>query len=241
MAGTLRARIGFISPRSSGSPHLSGFRALVPQDVQLDLVGLELARGSLWDLKGTKQHVVARAAELARQHQWQGMVLSGAPLELLNPGILQEVRAAVDIPVATAMVACVAALKAFSARRVLLMTPFDESMNQLLKEHLATSGIEAVSPPSAFDVYTDATRLGPEEVYDLTRRGLQDAGEVQAIYFQGAILDPLKIIKRMEEELRAPVVASNPAMLWFILSTLGLSYQISGAGKLLEQWCKLSE
>jgi maleate cis-trans isomerase len=33
-----------------------------------------------------------------------------------------------------------------------------------------------------------------------------------------------------------PIVASNPAMLWMILSKLGLSYNIPGYGKLLATW-----
>ena len=40
----------------------------------------------------------------------------------------------------------------------------------------------------------------------------------------------------MEADLNVPIVASNPAMLWFILSKLGLSYRIAGYGKLLSSW-----
>ena len=40
----------------------------------------------------------------------------------------------------------------------------------------------------------------------------------------------------MEVELNVPIVASNPAMLWFVLSKLGLSYRIAGYGKLLASW-----
>ena len=40
----------------------------------------------------------------------------------------------------------------------------------------------------------------------------------------------------IEFELDTKVVASNPAMLWSILSQLGKTYQIQGAGKLLSEW-----
>jgi maleate cis-trans isomerase len=59
---------------------------------------------------------------------------------------------------------------------------------------------------------------------------------VDAIYFQGAVLDPLKVIETLEQDTELPVVASNPAMLWFILSQLGRRYSIDGHGKLLRQW-----
>jgi maleate isomerase len=62
------------------------------------------------------------------------------------------------------------------------------------------------------------------------------AGDADGIYFQGARLDPLPIIATLEEKLGVPVVASNPAMLWHILSRLGVKCSVSGYGKLLEKW-----
>jgi maleate cis-trans isomerase len=59
---------------------------------------------------------------------------------------------------------------------------------------------------------------------------------VDAVYFQGAVLDPLEIMDQLESEFACPVVASNPAMLWFILSELGHTYHIEGCGRLLREW-----
>jgi maleate cis-trans isomerase len=63
---------------------------------------------------------------------------------------------------------------------------------------------------------------------------------VDAIYFQGAVLDPIKSLERLESELGKTVVASNPAMLWYVLSKLRLRYPISGYGRLLRDWPALS-
>ena len=240
MPQTIRAKIGFISAISPTSPHFNSFRPLIPEDIQMDLEGLGLVGKSLYDdLKGKMQSIVNAVSNLATRHQWDGLIVSGAPVELLNPGLLREFQAAIEIPVTTAMGSCVAALKAFSARRVLLMTPFDEPMNKMLRDYLGNSGIEAVSPPPLFGHFTDAMKVGPEDVYLLTKNALEGARGVEAIYFQGAVLDPLEVLQRLEEELHTTVVASNPAMLWFILSKLGLRYQIRDYGKLLQQWCKL--
>jgi maleate cis-trans isomerase len=43
----------------------------------------------------------------------------------------------------------------------------------------------------------------------------------------------------MEADLKIPIVASNPAMLWFILSKLRRRYRITGYGKLLSSWPSL--
>ena len=73
---------------------------------------------------------------------------------------------------------------------------------------------------------------------DLRQGGdeLAAAGEVDAIYFQGAVLDPIKCLERIESELKANVVASNPAMFWYVLSKLGQKFPMTGYGRLLREW-----
>ncbi len=241
MSDSIRAKIGYVSPRSSTSPYLKALKTIVPADIQLDLAGLELAGDSLFELKGKKETILKSTLDLTQRHQWQGVMISGAPVQLLNAGLLEELRSTLNIPVATALSSSVAALRTFSVRRVLLMTPFDEPINKMIRDYLADAGIEAFSPTDTLRHYTDALKLGPDEVYSLTKKALEQQKNVEAIYFQGAVLDPLKILEKMESELNTTVVASNPAMLWFILSKLRRSYRIPGSGKLLAQWPKLSD
>ena len=70
----------------------------------------------------------------------------------------------------------------------------------------------------------------------MTRKALSEYPNVDAIYFQGALLDPIPILDKLETDLKLPIVASNPAMLWLILSKLGRSYNLTGYGKLLASW-----
>ena len=238
MAQPARARIAFVSPRSASSTHYNSFKQIIPSDVQMDFYGLELAGGSLYELEGKKDTIVQRAAELFEKHRWQGAIFSGAPVEVLNPGFFAAVHARFKIPLVTALSASIAALKSYRARSILLMTPFDEPLNRLIREHLQRSEIQAVSPAEVLSHYTVALKMGPDEVYALTEKALSAASDVDAIYFQGAVLDPLEILEKMEKDFGTPVVASNPAMLWSILSQLGLTYRIRGYGRLLEEWPK---
>ena len=232
----MRVKIGYVSPNLSDSPYLRMFKTVIPEDVELDTAGLELAGNNLFDLRGKKDVIVKKALDLSRAHKWQGVMVSAAPVELLNPELLGELCAALSIPVVMALPASIAALNIFSAKRVLLMTPFDEPMNRLIREYLAHAGVEALSPRQALRHYTDALALSPDAIYELTRKAFAAEKDVDAIYFQGAILNPLKILDRLETELATTVVASNPAMLWRLLSQLGLTYRIHGYGKLLAQW-----
>jgi maleate cis-trans isomerase len=45
----------------------------------------------------------------------------------------------------------------------------------------------------------------------------------------------------MEAELKVPVVASNPAMLWNMLSRLGRKHPLTGYGRLLATWPALAD
>jgi len=50
------------------------------------------------------------------------------------------------------------------------------------------------------------------------------------------VLDPIKCLERIESELNATVIASNPAMFWYVLSKIGRNYPMNGYGRLLLEW-----
>ena len=54
----------------------------------MEFEGLGIVRGSLESLRGTDDHVVETSARLARERGWRGVIVSGAPVEVLNPGLL---------------------------------------------------------------------------------------------------------------------------------------------------------
>jgi len=240
MDKTIRARIGLVSSGTSSRRHHDSFKAFIPEEIQVDFKSLELHGDSPSEQEGKKEIIITKIIDLVNQNRWNAVMASGAPKELLNPGLLSDLKVTLNIPVTTALNACVYALRAFQAKKVLLMTPFDKPINEMICAYLAKAGITA-SAPREFRHTTEASRLSPDEVYNLTKTLFGQGEHIEAIYFQGAVLDPLKVLERIEKELDTTVVASNPAMLWFILSKLGLRYEIEGYGKLLAQWHSLPE
>ena len=236
MPDTARTRIGWLGPSLPTSSHLQKVERLVPSKVDLVYEQLVLHYGVLNDVQGKLDAIVTRAAELTHKHRWDGLIFPGAPREVLNPGLFAGFSSALKVPVATALRASAAALHTFSAKRILLLTPFDESLNKLICTFLADFGIAAASASETLRHYTDALRMTPEDVVAYARRAISEHRGVDAIYFQGAVLDPTDCLETMESELKVPVVASNPAMIWYMLSKLGLKNQTSGYGKLLETW-----
>jgi maleate isomerase len=230
-------RIGLLSPEGTNSRHFGHFEKLLPPEIRLSMEGLGLIRTSRYDLRGKSDEVLKRALEFAQKHSLQGLIITGAPLAILNPGLETKVSQAVGIPVVTAVSSAIAALRAVGAKKLVVMTPFDDAMNESLKSDLRRSGFSVLACPTFEDPTVGAgARIAPEELFARTAREFSDAGEADAIYFQGARLDPVPIIEGLEEKLGVPVIASNPAMLWNLLSRLGWPCPVAGYGRLLANW-----
>ena len=231
----IKARIGFVSGGAGSMPHYNSFLPIVPKEIEMDFQGLELYGKSLYEIADKKDAIVRRVAEFVANRHWNGVIVTAAPTEVLNPGLYDALQSALSVPFTTALNACVTALRAYSAPKVLLLTPFDARLNDLIVTHLAKAGVTALSPNS-FDELGVPKRMTPDEVFELTKKNLAAVGKVDAIYFQGAVLDPIKCLERIESELHATVVASNPAMFWYVVSKLGRNYPMTAYGRLLREW-----
>jgi len=232
----IKTKVGFIGNSAPSSPHHESFKAFIPEDIEFTIVQEAGARTSLYDARGKVDSLIAQVKDLTHQNHWDGVIISGAPKEALNPGMWERVSAELEVPVSLALRSSVAALTALPAKRILLMTPVDDQLKKLYRDYLAQFGIDAVYPPQTLRAHSDAENLTSSDVEAMTKSALAQHADVDAIYFQGALLDPLPILDKLEAELKLPIVASNPAMLWLILSKLGLRYTISGYGKLLSSW-----
>jgi hypothetical protein len=239
MSDATHARIGWLGPSLPTTSHIKKSLDLVPAHVDVLYEQLILHDGVLNDVKGKLDLIVSRAEQFANKQRLDGLIFPGAPREVLNPGLYDAFSSALKIPVATALRSSAAALKTFSARRVLLLTPFDASLNQLIRDFLARFDLAAASPSEMLRHYTDALKMTSADVIAYARRAVAEQSQFDGIYFQGAVLDPMDCLQQMEHELKIPVVASNPAMNWYMLSKLGLKHPMKGFGKLLADWPSL--
>jgi len=211
---------------------------MLPQEVLLTNEGLGLLRDSYQNLAGKTDEIVARAADFVQRNKVQGLLVTGGFVTLFNPGLEARVAEAVGIPVTSAVSSVVAALRALSSKRLLLVTPFAADMNAVIAKYLESDGFTVFFGP-AFDPDRRpgaGVDIEPNELLRKVENSYRQNPSAEAIYFQGATLDPLPIIQKLEEELKAPVVTSNTAMMWNILSKLGLRFSIAGYGKLLSSW-----
>lgn len=231
-------KIGFIKP-GAGNTHYDEFAAMIPPGIDLEMVELGVLRTALTDFAGRADAILERAVNQTRESGWQGVIIPGAPVEVQNPGLRARLAEALDVPFTTALGAGENALRAFGASRILLLTPFDAYMNSLVVPHLTAAGFDVQLADLGFNSEQEAVDLDSSVVFDMARGAVQAADGVQALYFQGAVLNPLPIIDEMEAEFGLPVVASNPAMLWSVASQLGGTFSIPDKGRLVREWLPL--
>ena len=237
MATDRAITLGLLSPATPNKPHFKHVDALLPPGVSLIHEGLGLLGDAYQELAGKTEVVIAKANDFVARNNVDGLVLTGGFIGLFNPGIDVKVSEAVRLPVTTAVSSAVSALNVYKAKSVLLMTPFDAKSDGVIKEHLNGLGFTVHLGP-AFEGRKagSGVDLTPDELFDLVVKTYCSYAPSDAIYFQGATMDPLPIIQRLEIALKVPVIASNPAMFWSVLSKLGMTGSVKGYGRLLGDW-----
>jgi maleate isomerase len=228
--------LGVLSPATPNRPHFKSFESILPPSISIAHDGLDLLGESYQDLADKEDVIVAHGRTLVDKHHVAGVMLTGGFLTLFNPGIEAKLAATLGLPVVSAISSATAALTALLAKSVLLMTPFDRASDEMIKAHVEKLGFTMSLGPS-FDNRAPGSSLGlgPEQLFGLVEKTFA-AHPAEAIYFQGATMDPLPLIQRIENQLGIPVVTSNTTMLWHLLSKLQLKYAISGYGKVLREW-----
>jgi maleate cis-trans isomerase len=235
-------KIGYVTAGSESRG--TGHERIAPPGVELDQIAMgaemDFTIKSSYDanrpLIGRKQAYLERVPEAVEKGGWHALVVMGWPVQMMNPGIHEELQTRVKVPVTTAAHASSTALRGFGAKRILLMTPWDLSFDVHLQHYLTTCGLEVVTPHSKpYDCIDNALAMPAEQVRELTLEAAREHSWVQAVYFQ-APLRSYPVLEGMEKELGIPMVTSNIAALWYMLSALGQRHSISGYGRLLSQW-----
>ena len=142
-----------------------------------------------------------------------------------------DVAAATGVPVVNASQANHAALQAFGARRIAVVTPFNAEVDRTVKANIEAAGFEVVaikgtaapSLPAICETPLDDIRAVFREVA---------TSQCDAILQVGTALPVVAMIAEMEEMTSRPVIACNAAVYWQALRAAGIDDNLSGYGRL---------
>jgi maleate isomerase len=132
----------------------------------------------------------------------------------------------------TPITGAIAGLKAMGCGRIALLTPYVESVNQMLRRHIEARGI-GVPVMGSFNHENDneVACISQESIKDAVRDLMREPG-VDGVFVSCTSLRVASIVEELEAELGRPVTSSNHAMAWHCLRLAGVAEPIPGFGRL---------
>jgi maleate isomerase len=149
--------------------------------------------------------------------------------------VTRRMSAAAGVPALTSAQAVGRAVRALGLRRIGLVSPYSEHVNELARQYFAQKhGIEVVALEGfgATDSYAIG-QLGPENARAAFAR--IDRPQIEAFVVPGGNFPTMPSIAAWEHEFNKPVVTTNQASVWGMLRALGGGDHFSGLGRLLEE------
>ncbi len=138
------------------------------------------------------------------------------------------------LPAVATSQALLAALAAFAARRIVLVTPYVQSVNDHEVEFFAGHGVKVIREIGLGE--KDARGMESIEPEEWIRQALGARhAQADAYVLSCANIRVAAIIDELEKRLEAPVITSNQAMLWHCLRSARIDDAVPGYGALLEK------
>ena len=135
----------------------------------------------------------------------------------------------------TPIEAATAALEALQARRIALITPYTDKINQRLRDHLRQNRFDVPVMGSWNEpVDTKVGRISPQSIRNVAL-DLGRSDKVDTVFISCTNLRALLILEELENELDKPVISSNQALGWHCLRLAEINDRLPQFGSLLNQ------
>ena len=230
-------RIGLLVPSSNTTVEPEFYRAL-PREVTLHTARLFLTKIAPDSILRMVEDVEAQARLLASADVDVIVLGATAPSFLKGLGydreLIEKIENATGKPATTTSTALIQAIEQIEARRVVLVSAYDDKVNGICKAFLESSGVEVIGMKGLSIVENlEVGRLGPESSYELARAA--DRADADAVVLSCTNWRTMDSIERLERELGKPVISSTQATIWCALRVIGYVDSISGYGRLLRE------
>ena len=231
-----RARIGMLlaSGNQAAEPQ---FHAIMPKGVSVHTTRIRLTGSSEKELlsvaegvEGATALVTDAGADLVLFHCTAVSTYSKS----LEESIKQRIARVSGKPVAATSEAIVAALRAFSAKRIVMISPYQQHINEREAKFLRAFGFEILGLAGLDCVTADAMMgVTPERWKSFAHEHRDDSAD--AYLMSCTTVRAADVAEDLERELGRPVVTSNTAAAWHCLRKLGLNDKVQGFGRLLSE------
>jgi maleate isomerase len=231
----LRARLGMMLP-SSNTIAEPQFAAMLPAGVSMHATRLRMS---------TAAHALSmldrleEAALLLEDAGVDRIIFHCTAVSMHAPEMPGEIRrrvaAVTPIPLTITSDALIEAFGVLGARRVVLISPYDQATNDREVAFLAHHGITVLRERGLG--CASGLEMGAVEPERWVREtlALRDPG-ADAYFISCTTIRSTDAIDELERELGKPVVTSNQGMLWSALRAAGIVAPLPGYGRLLRDF-----
>lgn len=231
-----RLRIGMILPNRNVVAEADA-QAMLPHGVSIHTTRLKLHGTTAADIK-----------EMSDGAESAALLLGAAPIGIIvfhctavstsDPAMGDQLVARIEKAANKKAIATsqglVAALQTLHAKRIVMLTPYPQPVNDAEVRFLNHFGFDVLHeiglnlPPSI-----STASVTPEQW--LEKAVAMKRPDADAYFLSCTNIRVLSTIEELEHRLQAPVITSNQAMLWHCLRESGISDPVIGYGQLLRQ------
>lgn len=233
-----RGVLGIIKPTMRPGS-LEEFIRLLPEGIGVIPLFLGIERGTEDEFRQVMDAYEAKIAELARL-KVDLIHPEGAP-----PFMVQGYKGELDIvkrweekykiPIVTAGMTQIEALRALKLRRIVGVTYFTGDINDTFSRYFAEAGFDVDAMEGIPVPFEEVGKLSSQEVYAHTKKVFLKYPKAEGIYMLGSGWRTMDIISLLEQDLQVPVVHPVPTRVWAIQKRLHVRQPVMGYGRLLEE------
>jgi maleate isomerase len=217
-----------------GEPEVA---AMMPQGVSLHTTRLKLAGSSREDLLGMTQRIEEGSALLADAGV-DMIAFNCTAVSTFDAAMADSIQARISVasgvPAISTADGIIAGFKALGVRRVVLITPYIDSVNEREVAFLTRHGIEVLRRTGlGLSEGQGMASIEPGEWYRLAMANRHP--DAEAYFLSCTAIRVLPVIEALECDLGAPVLTSNQAMVWHALRVAGIRETPAGFGSLFRR------
>ncbi|MFQ5540370.1 MAG: hypothetical protein ACE5FB_08185 [Candidatus Binatia bacterium] len=233
-----RGVLGLIKPTMRPGS-LEEFIRLLPEGIGVIPLFLGIKRGTEDEFRQVMDAYEAKIAELASLAV-DLIHPEGAPPFMVQgykgeQEIVKRWEEKYKIPIVTAGMTQIEALRALNLRRIVGVTYFSGNINDTFSRYFVEAGFDVDAMEGVPVPFEEVGRLSSQEVYAHTKRVFLKNPKAEGIYMLGSGWRTMDIISLLEQDLQVPVVHPVPTRVWAIQKRLHVRQPATGYGRLLEE------
>ena len=138
------------------------------------------------------------------------------------------------VPVTNPVSAALAAFEHFDARRISILTPYTQAVNDVMANYFEDQGIEVINIAGfGSDSDLEMTSISPAAIAEASVQVCDKSADL--LFISCTAIRASMVVDVIEKTINKPVVTSNQALVWHSLKLMGYQGSVDGYGSLMRE------